>query len=1354
MIDSRTRYIRKTLSNAPEYTLYHGNCEMDSHADTCVAGRNCVVLHYTERACDVMPYSEHYEPVKAVPIATVATGYTASTGLNYILVVHEALWMPQLEHSLLNPNQLRYSGVQVQDNPFSHEPLSIRSADDSFALAMLTQGASIYFRSWSPSRTDLQAYPHINLTSDIPWNPTDLSFPHHSTGLDRLELERSNLSIVTVEPHCLESAHESLFDLNVMNEAIICSIRIATVIHPGPLHQDEIQAPRNFISTKRHTDTTPEDLSELWGISVQQAQMTLHATTQHHVRSALMPLSRRYRVDRMFLPRTLRCIVASDTMDLRCESLDHNRHCQVFGTKFMFAAAYPIRRKADCDLALKQFITDWGAPIQMITDGSREQTAPNSSFRQRLLKNSITPHTAGPYRPNSNPAETVIREIRKRWYRTVFRTNCPRCLWNYAIPYICRVMSHTASNAANLGGRTPVEALTGDTPDISELLDFAFYDRVWHKENAGLAEPKLGRFLGISHQIGNLMSFWILPESGIPISCTTVSRVTPVEAQMDMNKDRFRKFDESIGRKFKEPRLLVSGDKPDLGDWAQLLQDDEDFAEEFAKVADNENVVEADDEFSPDTYDQYLNSELALDRGGEHPQLARVTKRLKDKDGLPIGTAHSNPLLDTRLYEVEFLDGHSIALSANVIATNIFAQVDSEGHRHVLFDTIIDVRRDGSEVKEDEAFIVSSNGVKRRKETTRGWEILVQWKDGSTTWNKLKDLKQAYPVELAEYAVANRIDHFPAFAWWVPYTLKKKARIVSKIKSKYWSRTHKYGIRIPKTVKEALEIDEENGNTLWWDALMLEMKNVRPAFEIHEGEPKDLVGYQKIRCHVIWDVKLGENFRRKARLVAGGHTTEAPSSLTYSSVVTRESVRIALTIAALNEIDLLACDIQNAYLTAECREKIYTIAGPEFGSEQGKVMIVKMALYGLKSSGAAFHSKLANHLWDMQFRPSRADPDVWMRPAVKPNGFKYYEFVLCYVDDVIAISHQPSVIIDEIKKTFKLKGDKAEEPDVYLGAQLQRVETANGTKCWTMSADKYVKMAIKNVEEKLAKSGVRLPTRCHTPMTYKYHPAEDTTKELNEDGVQYFQELIGVLRWAIEIGRVDILYEVSLLSSHLALPRVGHLHQAYHIFGYLKESPRKRLFMDPDQPAVSENRFHRFDWEDFYKDAKEEMPPDMPEPRGKELSIHCFVDAGHAADKNSRRSQTGVLIFCNRAPISWYSKRQNAVETSTFGSELTAMKTAVEMIKALRYKLRMFGVPLEGPARVYCDNESAYKNVSIPDSTLNKKHHSIAYHFCREAVAAGIVLVAKEDTSTNLADLFTKSLPKVRRDELLDWFAY
>ena len=107
--------------------------------------------------------------------------------------------------------------------------------------------------------------------------------------------------------------------------------------------------------------------------------------------------------------------------------------------------------------------------------------------------------------------------------------------------------------------------------------------------------------------------------------------------------------------------------------------------------------------------------------------------------------------------------------------------------------------------------------------------------------------------------------------------------------------------------------------------------------------------------------------------------------------------------------------------------------------------------------------------------------------------------------------------------------------------------------------------------------------------------------------------------------------------------------------------------------------------------AQEEvLPPDMPEPRGKSVVMTCFVDADHAGCKETRRSHTGVLIFVNRAPILWFSKRQSTVETSTFGSEIVALRIAIEMIQGLRYKLRMFGVPIDGPANIFCDKDVSF----------------------------------------------------------------
>ena len=1352
-VSSLRRATTRNISRVRNDRTIYNKMELDSHADTVVLGNNCIILSYSGRECDVSPYTDTYDAIKGVPIVKGATAWTSDlTGETFILVFNEALWMGEvMEHSLVNPNQLRHHGVDVQDNPYSTTQMHISTEDDEFILPLAAEGTTIYFSSRTPTDKELQTCRHITLTSNAEWNPRDVTFPDPS---HRVE-ERVISQINSLRDSDYDDFEDHVVSLNpqevverMISTVMISDVRIDDVLSDVPLR-------RTFVSNERHSAVTAAELSERWCIGLSQATNTIKITTQQGIRSATMPLARRYRADRVFERPLLRGQFSTDTVDGRCKTMDGNTYAQVFATKDLFVAVYPMETKSMAGEGLRQFIHEYGRPEHLTFDGSKEQNGKKTEFMKNIRKYSINHKVSEPERPNHNFAEGVIREVRKKWYRIMLKKKVPKRLWDYGFRWVCEIQNRTSNTARGLNGRCPLEKITGESVDITEYLDFGFYDWIWFKENAGLGVTQIGRWLGVSHRIGPLMSYWILTRDGQILSRTTVQRVTNLELKTDENVARCKEFDASVTARVGDIAQFADDGKTHPDDWVADDIYDEAFMEEFKKVVDDPKVKHADEGFTPDVFDDtYLNMELALPRGGGEVEFTRVVKRMRDKDGLPIGTANDNPVLDSRIYEVEFPDGHKASLAANVIAENLFAQVDPEGNRLKLLDDIVDYRTNGKQVLMEDGLVTTSMGTKRKKETTTGWELLLQWKDGSTTWVALKDAKESYPVQVAKYVIAAGISVQPAFAWWVPFTMKKRKQIISKVKSKYWIRTHKFGIKIPKTVREALAFDLENGNTFWWDAICKEMKNVRPAFEVWDKTAAEMpIGYQEVRCHLIFDVKMGENFRRKARFVAGGHTTEVPSTLTYASVVSRDSVRIALTIAALNDLKIMACDIQNAYLTADCREKIWTRAGPEFGSEAGTIFLVKKALYGLKSAGAAFRALLAETLYDIGYVPTKADPDVWLRPATKANGFEYYEIVLCYVDDVLSVSDDPLTTLQGLQSTFKLKDDKIEEPEMYLGSQLGKMHV-EGLECWTMSAEKYVTASVKNVEEALAKKGLRLPTKCYTPLATDYRPELETSAELKADGVQYYQELIGVLRWAVELGRVDILLETSLMSTHLALPRAGHLDQVYRMFGYLKLYPKRKLAFDGLHPKISERMFKKHEWQDFYRDAKEAIPSNMPVPRGNSMSTHCFVDASHGSDRATRRSQTGILIFCNKAPIIWHSKRQNTVEASTFGSEFQAMKNAIELSEALRYKLRMFGVPIDGPTNIFCDNEAVYKNTSLPESTLKKKHHSIAYHRCREAVAAGTVRVAKEGTKTNLSDLFTKLLPQARREELLDKFTY
>ncbi len=278
--------------------------------------------------------------------------------------------------------------------------------------------------------------------------------------------------------------------------------------------------------------------------------------------------------------------------------------------------------------------------------------------------------------------------------------------------------------------------------------------------------------------------------------------------------------------------------------------------------------------------------------------------RKRDKDGNPIGLANANSILDTCEYTFTFNDGDETVLNASLIAEAMYVQCNPDGNQYVLLDSIIDHRRLDSVIKPSDQKVVQANGRTYMKHSTIGWQVCCQWKDGSTSWENLADLKESHPLETAEYAVTQGIDHEPAFSWWVPHVLKKRDRIISlvhKRTTRYLKWTHKFGIEVPESDKEALDLDRKNGNTLWADAIAKEMKEVCIAFNILPDGHSASIGFQKIPCHMIFDVKM-EDFRQKARLVTGGHRTKAPATITYASVVSRETMRLALIIASLNDL--------------------------------------------------------------------------------------------------------------------------------------------------------------------------------------------------------------------------------------------------------------------------------------------------------------------------------------------------------------------------------------------------------------------------------------------------------------------
>ncbi len=161
---------------------------------------------------------------------------------------------------------------------------------------------------------------------------------------------------------------------------------------------------------------------------------------------------------------------------------------------------------------------------------------------------------------------------------------------------------------------------------------------------------------------------------------------------------------------------------------------------------------------------------------------------------------------------------------------------------------------------------------------------------------------------------------------------------------------------------------------------------------------------------------------------------------------------------------------------------------------------------------------------------------------------------------------------------------------------------------------------------------------------------------------------MGIYRWLIEFGRVDICTEVSMLSSHMALLHQEHFEAALHVMLYLSLNHNSSLCMDPTYPATDSTQFPICDWSEFYGEVEEPIPPNAPKAIGKVVDLHMFVNSDHAGDQRTCRSHNGLLIYLNTVLVSWYSKRQSTIDTCTFGAEFGATKTGVEAIRGICYK--------------------------------------------------------------------------------------
>jgi hypothetical protein len=405
-------------------------------------------------------------------------------------------------------------------------------------------------------------------------------------------------------------------------------------------------------------------------------------------------------------------------------------------------------------------------------------------------------------------------------------------------------------------GKVPETIMTGSTAVISHICEFGWYDWVKFRDNVPTfpdVKLILGRYLGPATNVGSALTAKILKSNGQTVCRLTLRHLKDKEIHCPIHQEMRRVFNETITNHLGPNATDQDFPAEDLTPDYDFHDDDHDLDPDYGGL-----------EVTPEMGNNYLNAEISVPWGGTLMK-GRVTSRKRDKDGNPVGLANANPILDTREYTFTFDDGDETMLNANLIAEAMYAQCEPNRNQYVLLDSIIDHRQLDAAMRPSDQKVVQPDGRTHLKRSTIGWQVCCQWKDSSTSWENLADLKESHSIETAEYVVTKRIDHEPAFNWWVPHLLKKRDRIISlvcKQTTRYLKRTHKFGIEVPKTVKEALALDCKNGNTLWADAIAKEMKAVCIAFNNLPDGRSVPIGYQKIPCHMIFDVKM-EDIQQK-----------------------------------------------------------------------------------------------------------------------------------------------------------------------------------------------------------------------------------------------------------------------------------------------------------------------------------------------------------------------------------------------------------------------------------------------------------------------------------------------------------
>ena len=1286
---------------------------VDRGANGGLAGTDVRIIHRTHRFVDIRGIDNHQ--LTEIPIGTV--GGVVDTQKGPIIAIMHQYALLGKGTSIHSPGQLEWFKNEVNDRSIKTGGLQCITTLDGYIIPLVIQDGLPRMAIRPYTDTEWDTLPHVFLTGESDWDPSVLDHEFGdeqwadalgeeidtdpiTNAFDEFGNYRHRVIIQHADFFARQSIDDNLDDVidrcvyhaqfHAASAAIFYNAHEhESEIPPAPL-EDAEEDPTMIISPPCVTSASTRDyhkLRPLFGwLSTDVIKETFAHTTQYARLPSCTLLKRSFKSANPALNVQRRNeSVACDIVYADEPAIDDGSTAAVLfvGLDTQVTDIYGIKRDKQFVNTLEDNIRQRGAPNKLISD--RAQVEISNKVLQILRALCIGDWQSEPHQQQQNPAERRYQTIKNTANRILDRTGAPAYTWLLCLTYVCYLLNHTYN--ASIHG-VPLTHLTGVTVDISPLLRFHFWEKVYYKAVdtcfPSESTEATGYIVGISEHCGPALTWKILTAN--------------------TNKVIYRSQVRSCSDDDPNIRADMFGGEDTDPIHDPIIKSRHELSGEEAKQVTTSPVFNPED---------LIGRSFLMDQQEDGQRFrARIVKLLEDHES----SIEENP---TR---IKFLCSLNNDQAEEIITYNKLLEYIT---RDEETDIVWKFRR-----------IVSHQGpLKHGHHDFKGstYNVMVEWENGEVTAEPLHVIAADDPVTCAIYAKENNLLDQPGWKRFkaIAKRQKKFTRMVNqaKLRSYHMAPRFKYGFEVPRDYVHAMQLDERNKDTRWRDAIALELLQIDEYQTFHDlghhTKANPPAGYKKIRVHLVFDVK--HDGRHRARLVADGHLTPVPLESVYSGVVSLRGFRMVIFLAELNNLKMWSTDIGSAYLEASTSEKVYIVAGPEFGDREGHILIIDKALYGLRSSGARWHDKFSDCLRDLGFQPCKAEPDIWLRR----NG-DIYEYIAVYVDDLALALVDPQEFVDTLQTKYKFKFKGTGPITFHLGMDFFRDD--DGTLC--MAPHKYIVKMIANYERIFGE----LPKRkFSSPIEKGDHPELDTSELLDSQGIATYQSLIGALQWVITIGRFDVITAVMTLSGFRAAPRRGHLERIKRVYGYLSKMQHAIIRVRTEEPDYSDVPDIQYDWSrSVYGKLEEMKPTDAPEPLGRFVTLTHYVDANLMHDVVTGRSVTGILHFLNKTPMDWFAKKQATVETATYGSEFVAARICIEQIIDLRTTLRYLGVPIREKSYMFGDNQSVVNSSMQVHAKLHKRHNILSFHRVREAIAAGIVTFQFIPGHLNPADILSK----------------